>query len=74
MELTSQILKAKAKELAKKSVNKLVVKSKTVSASGIDVNYEIRLKSDETEFVNALSAIDGVNNAMLVSYNGDYMG
>ena len=65
---------AKAKELAKKSVNKLTVKSKTVSASGIDVNYEIRLKSDETEFVNALSAIDGVNNAMLVSYNGDYMG
>ena len=65
---------AKAKELAKRSVNKLVVKSKTVSASGIDVNYEIRLKSDETEFVNALSAIDGVNNAMLVSYNGDYMG
>ena len=65
---------AKAKELAKKSVNKLTVKGKTVSASGIDVNYEIRLKSDETEFVNALSAIDGVNNAMLVSYNGDYMG
>ena len=65
---------AKAKELAKKSVNKLTVKSKTVSASGIDVNYEIRLRSDETEFVNALSSIDGVNNAMLVSYNGDYMG
>ena len=65
---------AKAKELAKKSVNKLVVKSKTVGASGIEVNFEIRLKSDETEFVNALSAIDGVNSAMLVSYNGDYMG
>lgn len=65
---------ANAKELAKKNVSKLTVKSKTVGASGIDVNYEIRLKSDETEFVNALSAIDGVNNAMLVSYNGDYMG
>lgn len=65
---------ANAKELAKKNVSKLTVKSKTVGASGIEVNFEIRLKSDETEFVNALSAIDGVNSAMLVSYNGDYMG
>lgn len=65
---------ANAKELAKKNVSKLTVKSKTVGASGIEVNFEIRLKSDETEFVNALSSIDGVNSAMLVSYNGDYMG
>jgi uncharacterized membrane protein YhiD involved in acid resistance len=55
-------------------VQKFVVKSKTVSAASIELHYEIRLKSEDTSFVNALSAVSGVSNAVLVSYNGDYMG
>ena len=61
-------------EFMKDKVAKLTTKSKTVSAEGIRLNYEIRLKSDETDFVNAVSAISGVKSAVLVSYNGDYMG
>ena len=30
--------------------------------------------SDNTDFVNELSDLDGVQSAVLVSYNGDYMG
>ena len=56
-------------------VKKHVIKSKTVSAqNGIEVTVEIRLKEMETKFVNEISQISGVNNAVLVSYNGDYLG
>ena len=56
-------------------VKKHVIKSKTVSAqNGIEVTVEIRLKEMETKFVNEISQISGVKNAVLVSYNGDYLG
>lgn len=64
----------KARELIKGKVAKLSTKSKTVTVSGIELNLEIRLKGEDTDFVNSLSAIDGVKSAVLVSYNGDYMG
>lgn len=51
-----------------------VVKSKTVSNAGVEFTLEIRLKDMSTSFVNTISNIDGVKNAVLVSYNGDYMG
>ena len=63
----------KVMEYVKGQVKKAVVKSKTVSKTGIEVTLEIRLKDETTEFVNKVSAIEQVNNAVLVSYNGDYM-
>ena len=53
---------------------KCVIKSKTVQAGAIELNMEIRLKEDNTDFVNALANMNGVNSAVLVSYNGEYMG
>lgn len=40
----------------------------------MELNLEIRLKDDSTDFINALSDLAGVNSAVLVSYNGEYMG
>ncbi|WP_310604018.1 DUF4956 domain-containing protein [Anaerosporobacter sp.] len=60
-------------EAVKNSVKKHVVKSKTVSKSGIELTVEIRLKDMTTEFVNKISDLNGVENVVLVSYNGDYM-
>ena len=57
-----------------KQVQKCVVKSKSVQKGAIELNLEIRLKDDNTTFINALSDMKGVNSAVLVSYNGDYMG
>ena len=51
-----------------------VVKSKSAQNNLVEINMEVRLKDDNTDFVNALSAINGVNSAALVSYNGEYMG
>lgn len=53
---------------------RLSLKSKNVSPGCIELNYEIRLHSADTDFVNELAAAPGVTHAVLVAYNGDYMG
>ena len=62
-----------ALSLMKEAVKKHAVKSKTVNAQGIEFTAEIRTKDGETAFVNRLNEIAGVENATLVSYNGEYM-
>lgn len=64
----------KATEYVQGRVNRFVVKSKTVRKGSVELNAEIRLKDDNTDFINTLAEMEGVNNAVLVSYNGDYMG
>ena len=62
-----------ALSLMKEAVKKHAVNSKTVNAQGIEFTAEIRMKDGETAFVNRLNEIAGVENATLVSYNGEYM-
>ncbi|MDF2985890.1 MAG: hypothetical protein K0R50_1400 [Eubacterium sp.] len=67
----------KAEELVTKTVkdnvNKFMIKSKAVSSRGIELTVEVRLKDMTTQFINNISRLEGVSNAVLVSYNGDYM-
>ncbi len=63
----------RAEELVKAGAKKYSVKSKTVARGYIEVSYEIRLSEDDTAFVNRASGAEGVDKAVLVSYNGDYM-
>ena len=63
-----------ATDFLRKQVQRCIVKSKTVRKGAVELNLEIRLKEDNTDFVNILSEMDGVTSAVLVSYNGDYMG
>ena len=63
-----------ALDFLKQRVKKLTVKSKTAQRGLVELNLEIRMKDDNTDFVNELSEIAGVESAVLVSYNGDYMG
>lgn len=58
----------------RQQANKAVVKSKTVQRGNVELNMEIRLKKDDTSFINRLAEMPGVRNAVLVSYNGEYMG
>ncbi len=64
----------KATEFLKSKVKRTAIKSKTVRKNAIELNIEIRMKNDDTDFINALADIDGVTNAVLVSFNGEYMG
>ena len=52
---------------------KVSLKSKTVRKDLLELTYEVRLNSEETDFVNRLSDTEGVSSAVLVSYNGEYM-
>ena len=63
-----------AKSFLDSQVQKCVVKSKTAQKGSVELNMEIRLKDDNTDFINTLSDMDGIFSAVLVSYNGDYMG
>ncbi len=58
----------------KDSTKKQVIKSKTVSKDGIEITVEVRLQQMATEFINRINCIEGVQSAVLVSYNGDYAG
>lgn len=63
-----------ASEFLKNQVQRFVVKSKTAQKDMIELNIEIRMKGDNTDFINVLANMQGVNSAVLVSYNGEYMG
>ena len=59
--------------LLDKSVEHYIVKSKTINALGMEITCELRTKDATTSFVNRIHDIEGVENATLVSYNGEYM-
>ncbi len=62
-----------AVNLIRRSVDKYLVKSKTVNASGIELTAEIRIKDSDAGFVNRVNEISGVTGATLVTFNGEYM-
>ena len=64
----------KVTEFLKKQVQRMAIKSKTAQRGAIELNAEIRMKDENTDFINILSEMNGVTSAVLVSYNGDYMG
>jgi uncharacterized membrane protein YhiD involved in acid resistance len=64
----------KALGLLRENTVRCSVKSKTARKGAVELNAEVRLKDGNTRFVNELAALRGVNSAVLVSYNGDYMG
>ncbi len=64
----------RAAEFLNKNVIKSVVKSKSAVKGAVELNIEVRLKDDNTDFVSTLSEMQGVNSAVIVSYNGEYMG
>jgi len=53
-------------------VKRMKIKSKAVRGGhGIELTVEVRLKDDNTDFINNLASIEGVNDVVLVSYNGE---
>ena len=70
----NETAETKATELLKASFPKNRLKSKTMTMENkIELVLDIRMKNGNTQFINALSAIPGILNASLVSYNGEYI-
>lgn len=51
----------------KSTVGKCQIKSKTVQQNQVELMIEVRVKEDEMNFINDLSELKGVGQAMLVS-------
>ena len=63
----------KVLDFLKQNTKKCVVKGKTATKGSIELNLEVRLKDDNTDFVNTIADYEGVESAVLVTYNGEYM-
>ena len=64
----------KALDALRQHTRRCTVKSKTARKGAVELNLEVRLRDTDTDFINELSEMEGVRSAVLVSYNGDYMG
>lgn len=71
---TDHDAEVRAKEFLSQNVTRTTTKSKSAVKGAIELNIEVRLKEENTDFINILSEMPGVSSAVLVSYNGDYMG
>lgn len=54
-------------------VPKYNLKSKTLNSEGVEITVEVRIKDNDTSFINDILKIEGVRDAALISYNGDYV-
>ncbi len=63
-----------ALELISGKVKKYRLKSKSVEPGRIELDIELRLRDEDTGFINELSELPGVQHTVMVAYNGDYMG
>ncbi len=75
--LNSFLLVVRMSDISERSVAQAVgtlkyfkLKSKTVSAAGVEATYEIRVEKHDA-FLNRVSAIQGVQDAALVAYTGE---
>ncbi|WP_291289420.1 DUF4956 domain-containing protein [Enorma sp.] len=50
------------------------LKAKNVHGGSVELTFELRLKEGGAALVDELDALEGVTDAVLVSYNGDYLG
>lgn len=66
-----------SEQLVHNQMNQLVkgynVKQKNVTQNNIEMTLEVRLRDREGRFVNQICELGGVKNAVLISYNGDYV-
>ena len=71
--MVDSALEENIETLLKKEVKKMLLKSKTVTGGvGTELIYEIRPNDSSSAFINAISKIDGVESAVMVSYDGNY--
>ncbi|MGB7474521.1 DUF4956 domain-containing protein [Trichococcus sp.] len=74
LQLENENAELQATEIIKNRFGKVIVKSKSITDGQPELIYEVKVKNNETSFMNELSAIEGVKNATLVSYNGNQSG
>ena len=74
LQLENENAELQATEIIKNRFGKVIVKSKSITDGQPELIYEVKVKNNETSVMNEVSAIEGVQNATLVSYNGNQAG
>jgi uncharacterized membrane protein YhiD involved in acid resistance len=74
MDMSNQAVEELAGRMLTGQVRKWAVKGKTVFDGRVELNCEVRLKGNDTSFMDQLRTLAGMEKVMLVSYNGDYLG
>jgi len=64
---------AEASEAVKEKLPRHRLRSETVTRQGVELTVEVRVKNNNVSFLNDILAIEGVQDAALVSFNGDYV-
>ncbi|MBD2846864.1 DUF4956 domain-containing protein [Paenibacillus sp. IB182496] len=66
-------LERSLEEIVSRQSRKHMLKSKSVMPGGeYEVTYEIRVKAHEGEFLNAITEMEGVHSAVMLSYDGNF--
>lgn len=73
LQVEDQAAEKRALEVVAANVKRSRVKSKRVTKEETEITVDLRLKNENTDFMHAVNALPGVRNAMLVTYNGEYM-
>lgn len=56
------------------NTQKFLIKSKSMQGNTVEIQIEVKLKNNDTKFINKLSKRNDVNTISLVSYTGEYIG
>ena len=62
-----------AMQMIRSHTRRCRIKSKRVGREGTEITVDVRLKDENTDFMHDLNAVNGVESAVLVTYNGEYM-
>ena len=73
LEFSDEKAEQNAISVVKETSKRTSIKTKTVTAGAMEATYAVSLQGGEAELVNKLKSIPGVEKAVLVSYNGEYM-
>ena len=71
--VSSKAAEEEAMKIVAGQVKRSRIKSKSVTKHGTELTVDIRLKDDNTDFMHVVSDLEGVDSAVLVTYNGEYM-
>lgn len=66
-------LESSFEQIVSSHTKKHTVKSRSASAgSNFEITYEVRIADDNTSFLNSISDMEGVQSAVMLSYDGNF--
>jgi len=71
---TDAAIEGTLEQIVSSESKKHTVKSKSNSpnAGGMEITYELRLKENSTAFINKITSMNGVDSAIMLSYDGNF--